>query len=1100
MADLRRVLAVFRAASRVPEAGRASFLDAECGSDDALRAEVDAMFRAEEAGGFDVTEAGLGLGRNVARAILDDAADDAARKVGKYTIVRRLGEGAMGVVYEAIQDVPRRAVALKLMRPWAVNEETSRRFQQEVEALGRLQHPGIAQVLEGGTVEVEEGLQSFLAMELVEGVDVVAHAKEHGLGRDRRLRLIARIADAVQHAHESGVVHRDLKPDNILVTPEGQPKILDFGVARIIEPGVAGVSITAAGELVGTIAYMSPEQLVGAPDIGPLADIYSLGIIAYELLADDPPVRFEGRPLAEAILLARDSQPMRLGARDVRLRGDPETIVSKAMEREPARRYESAGAMADDIRRFLDHEPIRARPASPIYRARKFARRHRALVGVAASLVLVLAAGLVFAALSWKQDRENAARSRRELYRTAVSAAAYAIERHDWARVRVHLDEAPAGERAWEWRYLAGQIRSWLVEHESDATPIGTPACAPDGSFVATALDNGTVALWHPTTARTLRVLDAGTPLTTLARTLPPGQVVAGTVDGRILVWDLDSGARRVLDAGRDEQVLRLDAARDGLIVCQTHGAKGHKVRVLRAGSAPLEIEDGKTWHLQNPDLVLFPGGQRLAALTMHPETTWGRRSEISLFDVGTARRLKTTTPDSEPSCLALSPDGRWLAVGDRQRNVRILDAETLQEEADLLGHVGAVTDVAFTADGQRLVSSSEDGTLRIWDLARGICVGSRACEGRPERLAVHPDGGLVSTGGGDAPLRTWRLAPQGGKTLAGHRTYVYGVEFSPDGRLLVSTDYSRSKSPTCRLWNPVTGEQVAIIPFAAFGGWMAFSRDGRRLVQGADTWGGVRTIDLFSRNVTVSEGARFESEKELLEDRTTWQGVLREALDGRTGVRASDTAVSRDGAHVAHRTGEDAIEIRRGWRGPVLAGLAGTGLYGSPDFSPDGRLIACSSEDGTVHLWDWQLSPRAERLAGHTSRVFCVRFHPDGQRLASGGNDNRILLWDIRSRERVLELTGHTRYVYGLAWSPDGTLLVSASGDFSVRVWDAVPPAERHAQATAQRAELGRLRPRVKKLWDESNSAEAVATEFPAEKQAAVDQLLLELVWQEAN
>jgi tetratricopeptide (TPR) repeat protein/predicted Ser/Thr protein kinase len=346
--------------------------------------------------------------------------------VGRYRIEGPLGEGGMGTVYAARQERPDRRVALKLIRPGMTTPRLLRRFELEAEVLGRLQHPGIAAIYEAGTYFGPAGPQPFFAMEFVEGQDLKTHVLRHRLTIRERVALLIKVADAIQHAHEKGVIHRDLKPVNILVTESGQPKVLDFGVARLHEPGesggggggAGGTLATEAGSIVGTIPYMSPEQIGGRPgDLDTRSDVYTLGVILHELLTHALPINVGGQTLAEMARTVQEQAPTRLGSIDPQLRGDLETIVGKALEKEPARRYATAAEFAADLGRYLRDEPILARPPGRVYLMRKFARRNRALVAGASVAVLALIGGLVgtsYGLVRARAERDAAERARSE--------------------------------------------------------------------------------------------------------------------------------------------------------------------------------------------------------------------------------------------------------------------------------------------------------------------------------------------------------------------------------------------------------------------------------------------------------------------------------------------------------------------------------------------------------------------------------------------------------------------------------------------------------------------------------------------------------------
>lgn len=322
--------------------------------------------------------------------------DSTPSTIGRYRITGTLGEGGMGTVYRAEQDQPSRTVALKVIRPDLVSPALVRRFSRESEVLGRLQHPGIAQIYEAGTAEGPHGPQPYFAMELVTGVPLDEFAHDRQLNVSARLELFVRICEAVHYAHQKGIIHRDLKPTNIMVDATGQPKILDFGVARIADDETGGTKQTTMGQLIGTLQYMSPEQVNANPlDIDIRSDVYSLGIILYQLLAERLPYDISRHVLHEAAWVILQVDPAPLSSVNRNLRGDVETIVSKSLEKEKTRRYSSAEELASDIRKYLKHEPISARPASNWYQIRKFAQRNKALVGGLTLAALILVIGTV---------------------------------------------------------------------------------------------------------------------------------------------------------------------------------------------------------------------------------------------------------------------------------------------------------------------------------------------------------------------------------------------------------------------------------------------------------------------------------------------------------------------------------------------------------------------------------------------------------------------------------------------------------------------------------------------------------------------------------
>ncbi len=337
----------------------------------------------------------------------------------EYRVLALLDEGGMGAVYEAEQQRPRRHVALKVIRPGLASGEMLRRFEHEAALLARLQHPGIAQVHEADTFDVAGGgKQPYFAMELVRGPSLTRYADERELDTRARLALMVKVCDAVQHAHQRGIIHRDLKPANILVDDSGQPKILDFGVARLTDSDVQTTTMhTDVGQIIGTLPYMSPEQASGRPEeLDTRSDVYALGVLCYELLARRLPHDLKKQVVHEALRIIREDEPSRLSSIDRSLRGDVETIVGKALEKDKERRYTSAGELGTDIQRFLRDEAILARPASTWYQVAKFARRNRVLVGGVAATFVALAVGLLVSARMYVDaaDARDLAEDRRK--------------------------------------------------------------------------------------------------------------------------------------------------------------------------------------------------------------------------------------------------------------------------------------------------------------------------------------------------------------------------------------------------------------------------------------------------------------------------------------------------------------------------------------------------------------------------------------------------------------------------------------------------------------------------------------------------------------
>jgi tetratricopeptide (TPR) repeat protein len=371
------------------------------------------------------------------------------RRVASYDVKRVIASGGMGTVYEATQDHPRRTVAVKVMRHGITSPRAIRRFEYESQILARLQHPGIAHVYEAGWHEEGGERVPYFAMEYIPNAkSVLRYADQKDLSVRERLKLFIDVCQAVHHGHQRGVIHRDLKPGNILVNAQGQVKVIDFGIARCTD---ADLNLTATrtrlGEMIGTLKYMSPEQCRADPqDLDIRSDIYSLGVLLYELLSGCPPYDLRDTPIVSATKVICDEPPTRLSSVNRSLRGDIETIVAKTLEKDRSQRYQSALALADDIGRYLNEEPIVARPPSAVYRLRKLVRRRRVPFAVAAVLLVVVLVGAAREARAWNLRLENerlAAEAQREDRDRLAAELVLAVASGpllDWQNVPIPLD------------------------------------------------------------------------------------------------------------------------------------------------------------------------------------------------------------------------------------------------------------------------------------------------------------------------------------------------------------------------------------------------------------------------------------------------------------------------------------------------------------------------------------------------------------------------------------------------------------------------------------------------------------------------------------
>ena len=486
-----RAAEIFLDARLVPREHRIAAIAEACGADETLRKSVEMMLVGD---GSDAND----LRALVAKALcsLSEWTSEARspaeiESFARYEDLRVIGKGGMGVVYEARQRVPARKVAIKTIRTELLGHSRLERFRVEVEALGRLHHPGIAEIFEAGIADTARGPVPFFAMELIHGESITSFARDQQLGQRQLTELLTMVCDAVNHAHELGVIHRDLKPTNILVTEGRVPKVLDFGVARITDQDVQYSALaTLTGEFVGTLAYSSPEQVQGEQQvITTRSDVYSLGVIAYELFAGRPPYSIVGQPLANIVRTVLEVDPPRMGLVDRQLAGDLENIVAKAMDKDPQLRYATAGELAADLRRHIRHEPIHAIRPHLAYRAKKYMRRHRGLLSAVTAIVVALSIGLIQSITAREDAERSALKARQSLDELLDLATDEKIRKLRYEAERLWPVEASTVPGIVDWidrakrlRPYLGSLKEQLVQLEKEALPWTAEQRAEDGS------------------------------------------------------------------------------------------------------------------------------------------------------------------------------------------------------------------------------------------------------------------------------------------------------------------------------------------------------------------------------------------------------------------------------------------------------------------------------------------------------------------------------------------------------------------------------------------------------------------------------------------
>jgi WD40 repeat protein/serine/threonine protein kinase len=1110
--DPKRVQAVFLAAVADPSpAGRAAVLDRECGPDADLRRRVEALLKAnDEPGSFLDRPAAGGTGAYTpdpgdgGPSAEPAAAETPGTRIGPYKLLQLIGEGGMGAVWMAEQQEPvRRMVALKVIKAGMDSAQVVARFEAERQALAVMDHPHIAKVFDGGTTELG---RPFFVMELVKGIPITKYCDEHRLTPKQRLELFVPVCQALQHAHQKGVIHRDLKPSNVLVAPyDGRPvpKVIDFGVAKATGQRLTDRTMfTGFGAVVGTLEYMSPEQAeLNNQDIDTRSDVYSLGVLLYELLTGATPLsrqRLKAAAFDEVLRLIREEEPpkpsTRLSGSGEKLpsiaaqrqtepakltklmRGELDWIVMKALEKDRGRRYETANGFALDIQRYLADEPVLAGPPGAGYRLRKYAHKHRAALAVVAGFAVLLVAGTAVSAwqawrakvaereartaddlaLDAKRRADAVAASERDTSVQARQALAVSLvqqaqvmwrDSRNVLRARALLQEVPEDLRGWEWHYLKRRFLGSGVTLYGHASPVFCAAFSPDGQRLATsggtvpAGGDQAVKVWDVRTGRELLSITRHGALIWRVAYSPDGQRLAtASHDGTAKVWDATTGRELLILAGHTGPVARVVFSPDGGRRLAT-ASFDKTARIWDAATGQqLRTLPGHTDLVE--EVAFSPDGQRLAT------ASWDKTARV--WDVATGRLIFPLQGHTDGvTGVAFSPDGQRLATSSFDRTAKVWDAVTGQELLDLKHTADSVVKVAFSPDGRRLATAGRDRTVRIWDVASGREL--RTLQGHSAGIqgglsgvtwaAYSPDGQRLATTSWDGTVKLWDMRDdQETLTLPGHAHTVLSVAYSPDGRRLATS----SADGTARIWDTATNQ--TILTLDGHSGTVlptVFTPNDRRPKPDPST-----VKEIFSvLSVAYSPDGRRLATGHADGLAKVWDaatGELLLTLRGHGAGWVRWVAYSPNGRHIATASWDKTAKVWDALTGQCLFTLAGhTDSVNRLAYSPDGRHIATASLDHTAKVWDAATGRELLTFPQHTDHVYGVAFSPDGKRLATTSRDHTARVWDAATGQQFLVLPGHTLDVDDVAFTPDGRRLVTICDDQRVKVWDALTDQE---------------------------------------------------------
>ncbi|SPE61349.1 putative WD40 repeat-containing protein [Verrucomicrobia bacterium] len=948
--------------------------------------------------------------------------------IDRYKLLQQIGEGGCGVVYMAEQLEPvRRRVALKVIKLGMDTKQVVARFEAERQALALMDHPHIAKVLDAGATELG---RPFFVMELVRGIPITRYCDENKLPMRQRLELFTQVCLALQHAHQKGIIHRDIKPSNILVEDhDGRPipKVIDFGIAKATasQSLTEKTLFTAFEQFIGTPAYMSPEQAkLSGLDIDTRSDIYSLGVLLYELLTGRTP--FDSSRLArggfdEIRRIIRDEDPPRPSTRLSTLdaaertavasqrhceapkllsliRGDLDWIVMKTLEKDRARRYETANALAMEVRRYLNTEPIVARPPSARYRLEKLVRRNKLVFAAAGAVAAALLAGLGVS--TWLLFQERQAR------RQAVAA-----------------ERAQAQQRALaQAAELRAQEQSRLAEARANEVNLTLASSDLSRAISLIADDKANDALVY------------------LSRSLAknPANVAAVTRLATLLTYH-----SWLLPVPGFQPHVRSSAAHfnsQGTRIATSH-LETARVWDARTG-APV------TPALRIPgraDMVAFsPDGKRVLAASQN--------GIVQIWDAQTGRALAGPFKhDGEITAAEFSPDNQHILTASADGTARVWDAQSGQALFPALKHESRVTAAHFSPDGRQLATASEN-SAQVWDARTGEAVGQPLKHRNfVASVAFSSDGQRVVTASHDRTACVWDA--QTGRLLTGplrHDRMVTWAQFTPEGKRVVTIEQF---DKTARVWDAQTGQPLA--------GPMKHDRtvqtgqispDGQRLataaVDNVRLWqipNGLPLSESLSCGTVVSlqfspNGSRLLSaspdQLAMLWDTRCGQVLAERVKPGGPVLAAT---FSPDGNRLLTASDKAALLWDAQTSRQLPPTFAHAGVVRVAQFSPDGNSVLTASADGTARLWD---ATSGQPLTGplrHSNAVEAAEFSLDAKRVLTCSSDKTARVWDPQTGLPVTPPLTHEGTVLQGCFSRDGRRVVTASADGTARVWDAL-------------------------------------------------------------